>query len=125
MATSVDRVLAPSNVVQATEYNDQHRRGHDQGGHGAGSQPSEQKEIPASLDDEPAVVLDTHHTQNPTLDGVAAYRAAAERALGSVPENRRRPAYKAPVNRQPPETVRHAYEDHGGQLEHHAVNLAT
>ncbi|NBN65521.1 hypothetical protein GWI72_18385 [Microvirga tunisiensis] len=128
MATGLDRVLSSQGIAPANEYSEQNRRdrehpGGGQGGPGHGhGQPAPGFKVEA---DEPAVVLDTHHPETHELDGVAAYKATAEAALGQAITRGALVTARVTADRRPAEVVRHAYEDHGGRIETHAVNLAT
>jgi hypothetical protein len=148
MSSGLERVLPPSGIVQATEHSDQRRRereheqhneqqaGEHQGGEGFEEALTGEGHALAAVPaepqaEEPAVLVDTSHEISHTLDGIAAYRAAAEQALhqpsgphSAVSGNRTLPQ-RATRDHQPPSAARHAYEDHGGQIEHHAVNVAT
>lgn len=153
MSSGLERVLPPSGIVHATEHSDQRRREREHEQHNeqqhndqqSGEQPSGEGfeealtgegNLPAGASagpqaEEPAVLVETNQEVSHTLDGIAAYRAAAERALrqpagphSALPASRSLPQ-RATRDHQPPAVVRHAYEDHGGQIEHHAVNVAT
>ncbi|SUB03022.1 Uncharacterised protein [Pannonibacter phragmitetus] len=143
MSSGLERVLPPSGIVHATEHSDQRRREREheqhndqqQSGEGfEGALTGEGHALAASAGpqaEEPAVLVETNQEVSHTLDGIAAYRAAAERALhqpagphSALPASRSLPL-RATRDHQPPAVVRHAYEDHGGQIEHHAVNVAT
>jgi len=75
--------------------------------------------------DDPAVLVDAHHIENHTLDGVAAYRAAALKALEPGIDHGPVHPLRGPVDRLPAESVRHAYEDNDGAELPHEVNVAT
>lgn len=148
MSSGLERVLPPSGIVHATEHSDQRRRereheqhndqqsGEQQSGEGFEEALTGESNLLADAGagpqaEEPAVLVETNQEVSHTLDGIAAYRAAAERALrqpagphSALPASRSLPQ-RATRDHQPPAVVRHAYEDHGGQIEHHAVNVAT
>ncbi|WP_157757103.1 hypothetical protein [Pannonibacter phragmitetus] len=143
MSSGLERVLPPSGIVHATEHSDQRRREREHEQHneqqsGEGFEEALTGEGNLLADagagpqaEEPAVLVETNQEVSHTLDGIAAYRAAAERALrqpagphSPLSASRSLPQ-RATRDHQPPAVVRHAYEDHGGQIEHHAVNVAT
>ncbi|MBD8892045.1 hypothetical protein [Roseibium litorale] len=128
MPTSVDRPQGAQVVPHATEYPpDRERQRHafprpeDAGGHDREAR----EETSGPQDEDPAVVLETEHFEDHRLDGVAAYRATAHKVLDPVPQpaDQKRAGPHGDV--QPPSVVRHAYEEHGGEIEHHEVNVAT
>lgn len=128
MPSTVDRPHAANVVAHATEYpSDRQQRERDADKrHGNESAAQRPEDEPGSETANPAVLIDAHHDENHLLDGVAAYTAAAQQALGS-PVKRIAERYTlAPrVERRPPALVRHAYEDHHGEMEEHEVNVAT
>lgn len=130
MPSTVERPPAANVVGHATEYpSDRERREREhKDRHGIESsvqRPDDQPDDRIEEQDTPAVVIEPHHLQDHTLDGVAAYRATAKTLLvpGYTP-GERHPLYQEP-GRTSAETVRHAYEDHKDDEEHHAVNVAT
>lgn len=148
MSSGLERVLPPSGIVQATEHSDHRRRereheqhneqqsGEQQSGEGFEDALTGEGNLMAGAiagpqAEEPAVLVETSPEVSHTLDGIAAYRAAADQAQrrpsgphSALPASRPLPQC-ATRDHQPPAVVRHAYEDHGGQIEHHAVNVAT
>lgn len=128
MSSTVERPPAVNVVAHASEYSP------DRDAQGQGYERRNGKESDAQRqndDDEvtaetPAVLYDADQHTETLLSGVAAYRDTARGVLDHV-------AYKHPpstsVQKQPDkqaaDTVRHAYEDHGGEIEHHEVNVAT
>jgi hypothetical protein len=128
MATGLDRVLSSQGIAPTNEYSEQNRRDREQpGGQGGSGGHSHGQPAPGFKVelDEPAVVLDTHHIEHHELDGVAAYKATAEAALGQAITRAALVTARVPNDKRPPDVVRHAYEDHGGRIETHAINLAT
>lgn len=127
MATGLDRVLASQGIAPTTEYSEQNRRDREQpGGQGSGSHGHDQPAPGFVVEaEEPAVVLDTHHIEHHELDGVAAYKATADAALGQAITRNALVTARIPTDKRPADVVRHAYEDHGGRIETHAINLAT
>lgn len=125
MAT-IERPKAAQVVAHATEYppdRDGEGTGHDRG---KKRDTAERQDTDTGGPDEnPAVLVDAHHIESHTLDGVAAYRAAALQAL--EPGIRHGPVHPlpGPVNRLPADNIRHAYEDHSDGEPAHAVNVAT
>ena len=127
MPSTVERPPAANVVTHATEYApDRDSKGQgDNRGNSNESDAQRHHDETGSRAETPAVLVDAHHHEDHSLDGVAAYRAAAQHALD--------PKRKAPAatlvagshDKCAAETVRHAYEDHGGEIEHHAVNVAT
>ncbi|WP_430513998.1 hypothetical protein [Pannonibacter phragmitetus] len=125
MSSGLERVLPSASIVQATEHSDQRRRereheqhneqqaGEQQSGEGfEGALAGENHTLAADPSEpqaeEPAVLVDTSPEVSHTLDGIAAYRAAAEQALrqpsgphSSVSSNRSLPQ-RATRDHQPP-----------------------
>ena len=130
MPSTVERPTAANVVGHATEYpTERERHGREQQKrNGIGSpahSPDDQPDDVSAEQETPAVVIEPHHLQDHTLGGVAAYRATAKPLLvpGYKPGDRH-PLYQE-LGRTSAETVRHAYEDHKEDWDHHAVNLAT
>jgi len=127
MPTPVERGLPPSAVVHATEYSpdreSRHRDDNEENTRRDQGETSEQ--INSAPPEDPAFVVDDHHHEDTALNGVAAYRATAKKVMTSSdpPLNTARPI--ARPEPQAAETIRHAYEDHGGVIERHAINVAT
>lgn len=125
MAT-IERPLSAQVVAHATEYPAD--RDGDGTGHDRKRKPedAERHENDTGLpDDRPAVLVDAHHTVNHTLDGVAAYRAAALKVLEPGIDHGPVHPLSGPVDWRSPDNVRHAYEDHKTDEERHEVNVAT
>ena len=125
MAT-IERPKSAQVVAHATEYpadRDGDGADHDRRKKRETAERHENDSVPPG--DDPAVLVDAHHTENHTLDGVAAYRAAALKALEPGIDHGPVHPLRGPVDRLPAENVRHAYEDHGGEIERHSVNVAT
>lgn len=126
MPSTVERPPAANVVAHATEYApDRDQRG--QGEHRKDSNESDAQrhaDETGSVEETPAVLLEPHHLDDHLLDGVAAYRAAAHHVLDPNPE---KPASTPRESSDPraADAVRHAYEDHGGEVEEHSVNVAT
>lgn len=125
MAT-IERPLSAQVVAHATEYPA------DRDGDGTGherrkkSESAERHEPDTGLsDDGPAVLIDSHHTVNHTLDGVAAYRATALQVLEPGIDHGPVNPLRGPVDRLPAGNIRHAYKDHGEDEAPHEVNVAT
>jgi hypothetical protein len=125
MAT-IERPQSAQVVAHATEYPA------DRDGDGTGQDrrkkrdTAERPEIAAGpFDDNPAVLIDAHHTVNHVLDGVAAYRAAALQVMEPGIDHGPVHPLRGPVNRVPAENIRHAYEDHDDGKTPHEVNVAT
>jgi hypothetical protein len=125
MAT-IERPQSAQVVAHATEYPA------DRDGDGTGYDRRKKRdtaerheEDTARSGDEPAVRVDAHHSVNHTLDGVAAYRAAALQALEPGIDHGPVHPLPGPVNRLPADNIRHAYEDHGDGDPPHSVNVAT
>lgn len=125
MAT-IERPYSAQVVAHATEYPA------DRDGDGTGydrrkkRNSAERPETETGLSsDNPAVLVDAHHSVSHTLDGVAAYRAAALKVLEPGIEHGPVQPLRGPVDWQPADNVRHAYEDHADGEEAHEVNVAT
>lgn len=125
MAT-IERPQAAQVVAHATEYPA------DRDGDGTGydrrkkRDTAERHENETGLsEDNPAVLIDDHHTVNHVLDGVAAYKATALQVM--EPDIDHGPVHplQGPVDRMPADNVRHAYEDHEAGDPPHEVNVAT
>ncbi|GGB37930.1 hypothetical protein GCM10011316_07530 [Roseibium aquae] len=142
MSSTIERPPAASLVAHATEYpadrenreRDDHRRQNSE------SETSSRPEAGDPQEQDPAVVVDTHHYESHVLDGVSAYQAAAHHALDKA-AHASADAHPVPVHRAVygpglldpgpqgrgrivPETIRHAYEDHEPEPPHQ-VNMAT
>lgn len=127
MPTTIERPPAANVVAHATEYPpDPERRKQEREEHSSNESRAQRHETETGSPSEaPAVLVDADHHEDHLLDGVAAYRAAAQHVL--EPE-RSKPAGPIPYKSrdyQAAETVRHAYEDHGGQDETHRLNVST
>ncbi len=125
MAT-IERPVSAQVVAHATEYPA------DRDGDDAGHDRRKKRDTAERQDtdtgrpeDNPAVLVDAHHSENHTLDGVAAYRAAALQALEPGIDHGPVHPLPGPVNRLPADNIRHAYEDRGDDEPAHAVNVAT
>ncbi len=127
MPTTVERPHAANVVAHATEYPaDRDADGRGDGRKSSKESDAERHEMEAGSPGEtPAVLVDANHHEDHLLDGVAAYRAAARHVLDPHAEPPKRARVNANADRQAPVTVRHAYEDHGGEIEEHVVNVAT
>jgi hypothetical protein len=127
MPTTVERPPVANVVAHATEYpadRDADGRGDDRKRSNE-SEAERHDEDTGSSAETPAVLVDANHHEDHSLDGVAAYRAAARHALEPHLETPKRNRMQISADKQAAETVRHAYEDHGGEIEHHEVNVAT
>ena len=125
MAT-IERPVPAQVVAHATEYPA------DRDGDGTGYDRRKKRdtaERPKTdtgvSDDNPAVLVDAHHSENHALDGVAAYRAAALQALEPGIDHGPVHPLPGPVDRLPADNVRHAYEDHDDGEPPHEINVAT
>jgi hypothetical protein len=125
MAT-IERPQAAQVVAHATEYPA------DRDGDGTGydrrkkSDTAERHENETGLsEDNPAVLIDDHHSVNHVLDGVAAYKATALQVMEPGIDHGPVHPLQAPVERMPPDNIRHAYEDHEDSEPPHEVNVAT
>lgn len=128
MPTSVDRAQSAQVVPHATEYPpDRERQKHafPRPEDAADADQDPRDETSSSLDEEPAVVLETEHFEDHRLDGVAAYTATAHKVLDPVPQSTDQKQAGPHGDPQSPSAVRHAYEAHGGEIEHHEINVAT
>lgn len=127
MPSTVERSPAANVVAHATEYaSDRDSKG--QGDNRRSSNESDAQrhhDETGSLAETPAVLVDAHHREDHLLDGVAAYRAAAQHALDPKAKPLASTSITGIYDRCAAETVRHAYEDHGGEIEQHSVNVAT
>ncbi|EAV41993.1 hypothetical protein SIAM614_25277 [Roseibium aggregatum IAM 12614] len=125
MAT-IERPQAAQVVAHATEYPA------DRDGDGTGydrrkkRDTAERHENETGLsEDNPAVLIDDHHTVNHVLDGVAAYKATALQVMEPGIDHGPVHPLQGPVDRIPADNVRHAYEDHEAGDPPHEVNVAT
>jgi hypothetical protein len=126
MATTIERPQSAQVVAHATEYpadRDGDGTGHDRRKKRNKTQRHDTNT--GSSGDEPAVLIDAHHLENHALDGVAAYRAAAQQALEPGIDHGPVHPLPGPIDKLPAQNVRHAYEDHGDGEEPHEVNVAT
>ncbi|MET1415832.1 hypothetical protein ABVF61_26415 [Roseibium sp. HPY-6] len=126
MATTIDRPQSAQVVAHATEYptdKDGDGTGYDRRGKRNSAQRHDTDT--GSSADGPAVLIDARQHNNHTLDGVAAYRAAALQAM--EPDIDRGPVHPMRISLEgiAPSDIRHAYEDHAEADEPHAVNVAT
>lgn len=126
MATTIERPQSAQVVAHATEYPA------DRDGDGTGYDRRKKRNsaqrhdtTPGSSKEDPAVLIDAHHLVNHALDGVAAYRAAAQQALEPGIDHGPVHPLPGPIDKLPADNVRHAYEDHGENDDKHAVNVAT
>ena len=126
MATTIERPQSAQVVAHATEYPA------DKDGDGTGYDRRDKRnraQRPATdtgySENEPAVLIDAHHTENHALDGVAAYRAAALQAMEPGIDHGPVHPMRGTVDGLLPDNIRHAYEDHGDGEEPHEVNVAT
>lgn len=126
MATTIERPQSAQVVAHATEYpadRDGQGSGHDR--HKQSDSAERHQIAPEDRDENPAVLIDAHHVENHTLDGVTAYRAAALSLLEpGIPHGPVHPL-PGPIDRVPPENIRTAYEDHEDENSPHEVNVAT
>lgn len=126
MATTIERPIAAQVVAHATEYPAD--RDGDGTGYGRDKKRTaeRQDQDTGSSTEDPAVLIDDHHTVDHTLDGIAAYKAAALEVLEPSVDHGPVHPLPGPVDKVPPQNVRHAYEDHpDGEEPPHAVNVAT
>lgn len=125
MATTIERPQSAQVVAHATEYPG------DRDGDGTGydrkhkRNAQRQDEDTGITEEAPAVLVDANHVINHTLDGMAAYRAAALRALEPGIDHGPVHPLQDPVDRMPAYNVRHAYEDHPDDDQRHVINVAT
>ena len=127
MPATVERPPAANVVAHATEYApDRDQKG--QGEHRKNSNESDAQrhaDETGSVEETPAVLIEPHLLEDHLLDGVAAYRAVAHNVLDPHPREPASVPYRDRSETRAAEAVRHAYEDHGGEIEHHSVNVAT
>lgn len=127
MSTTVERPPAASVVAHATEYVPDR----DAKGQGESRKNNKESDAPhhtdeaGSLEETPAVVVEPHLLEDHLLDGVAAYCATAHHVLDPHPKKPDLNPREDQSDTCTAETVRHAYEDHGGEIEQHTVNVAT
>lgn len=126
MANAIERPVSAQIVAHATEYPA------DRDGDGTGygrkhkSTAERQDQDTGNLDEAPAVLIDDHHSENHILDGVSAYRAVALEVMEPGIDHGPVHPLPGPMNKVPPQSVRHAYEDHHEADEPpHEVNVAT
>ncbi|QDG75539.1 hypothetical protein [Labrenzia sp. PHM005] len=126
MATTIERPVPAQVVAHATEYPA------DRDGDGTGygrrqkSTAERQDQDTGSPDEAPAVLIDDHHIESHVLDGMAAYQAAALEVLEPGIDHGPVHPLPGPVDRVPPQNVRHAYQDHPEADDPpHKVNVAT
>ena len=126
MATTIERPVPAQVVAHATEY-PADRDGNGTGGdrHKKSSTAERHETGTGQTEESPAVLIDAHHLENHTLDGVAAYRATALQALEPGIDHGPVRPLPGPANRVPPDEIRHAYEDHADGETPHEVNVAT
>ena len=125
MAT-IERPQSVQVVAHATEYpadRDGDGTGHDRRKKRDTAERRENET--AGPEDNPAVLIDAHHTVSHVLDGVAAYRAAALQVMEPGIDHGPVHPLRGPVDHLPAENVRHAYEDHDDGATPHEVNVAT
>jgi hypothetical protein len=127
MPSTVERPPAANVVAHATEYSpDRDSRGQgDNRGNSNESDAQRHHDETGPLDETPAVLVDAHHHEDHSLDGVAAYRAAAQHVLDPKAKTATSTVPAGSREACAAETVRHAYEDHGGEVEQHSINVAT
>jgi hypothetical protein len=127
MPSTVERSPAANVVAHATEYApDRDSKGQgDNRGNSNESDAQRHEDETGSLAETPAVLVDAHHNEDHALDGVAAYRATAQHVLDPKSKLRASTSILGSHDKCAAETVRHAYEDHGGEIEQHSVNVAT
>lgn len=127
MPSTVERPQAVNAVTHATEYGpDRESRGQgDSHENGNESDAQRHPDETGSVAETPAVLVDAHHHEDHLLDGVAAYRAAAHHVSDAQTKTAMLTSEGGNQETCAAETVRHAYEDHGGEIEHHSVNVAT
>ncbi|WP_346892422.1 hypothetical protein [uncultured Roseibium sp.] len=127
MPSTVERPPAANVVAHATEYApDRDSKGQgDNRGNSSESDAQRHQDETEALAEEPAVLVDSHHHEDHSLDGVAAYTAAAQNVLDPKAKPLASTVVTSIHDRCAAETVRNAYEDHGGEIEHHSVNVAT
>jgi len=123
MAT-IERPQSAQVVAHATEYPaDRDGTGHDR--RKKRDIAERREDVSEGIENDPAVLIDAHHTVNHVLDGVAAYRAAALQVMEPGIDHGPVHPLRGPVNRIPAENIRHAYEDHDDGKTPHEVNVAT
>lgn len=127
MPSTVERPPAVNVVAHATEYApDRDSKGQgDNRGNSSESDAQRHEDETGSPAETPAVLVDAHHYEDHLLDGVAAYRAAAQHVLDPKAKPLASTSITGIYDGCAAETVRHAYEDHGGEIEQHSVNVAT
>ena len=126
MATTIERPHSAQVVAHATEYpadRDGDGTGYDRRGKRNSAQRHENDT--GSSSDGPAVLIDAHKSDNHTLDGVAAYRAAALKAMEPGIDHGPVHPMRNSLEGIAPSDIRHAYEDHTETDKPHAVNVAT
>ncbi|MTI42139.1 hypothetical protein JM93_04299 [Roseibium hamelinense] len=127
MPSTIERPVAAQVVAHATEYPPDRQRQEREPDEERGKESKAQRpEDQTGSDTEtPAVLIDDHHQEDHRLDGVAAYTAAAQHAAKTASKPVSALPRTEPPEKQSAEAVRHAYEDHRGEIEQHEVNVAT
>lgn len=126
MATTIERPVSAQVVAHATEYPAD--RDGDGTGYGRKHKRTAERQDneTGSLNEEPAVLIDDQQTVDHVLDGIAAYQAAALEVMEPGIDHSPAHPLPGPVDKVPPQSVRHAYEDHSDSDEPpHEVNVAT
>ncbi|WP_417695408.1 hypothetical protein [Roseibium sp.] len=131
MPATIERPPAANVVAHATEYPpDRQRQGHrgseeDRRESRAERQDDHAPKLSGSAD---AVVI-VHVEEDHRLDGVSAYTHLGEQARLALNQRAATASLSGQSTTSPdphtPGEIREAYEEHGGELEHHEVNVAT
>ncbi len=128
MPTTIERPVAANVVSHATEYPPDRERRNQQWEEHSSNESRQQRhdtEPGPQQDEEPAVLVDAEHHEDHLLDGVAAYRAVAQHVLEPGLAASAKQVYQDTPEQQPADAVRHAYEEHSGEIETHQLNVNT
>ncbi|WP_417670176.1 hypothetical protein [Roseibium sp.] len=127
MPTTIERPPTAPVVAHATEYPpDRQRREQERNDSNSNESRAQRHGLNSGTsEEEPAVVVDAQHHEDHRLDGVAAYTAAAHHVLDPLQKHRDASKVHGAVERHAPSEIKHAYEEHGGAVETHRVNVAT
>lgn len=127
MSSTVERPPAVNVVAHASEYSpdrDTQGQGYERR-NGKESDAQRQNDEFEVSEETPAVLYDADQHAETLLSGVAAYRDMARGVLDPVAHQQRQSTALQPPDKQAADTVRHAYEEHGGEIAHHEINVAT
>lgn len=135
MASS-DEVPVPANIAYVLPYGSEQKtpnRDRRRNGSHFGAPSTSPQEEAVSQGEDTAVIVDTEHKVYPlphTLDGIAAYQAAASRVRTPPARKFVQPDHVSTYKEEPgattPGSVRHAYEEHEEPPPpNHRLNVAT